>query len=67
MTRSAYVALANALAAMHPEKVRQFTPPLTNAVTEWQWQNSVRAIADVLEADTPGFARDRFIAACEGK
>ena len=59
MTRKDYVALAEALRVVHPDRYKY----LSNLET---WQRAVATIADVLAADNPRFERDRFIKACEG-
>lgn len=61
MTRKDYIAMAHALFATRPRLESD-----EDTICGLQWNQDVRAIADVLQADNDRFRREQFIAACGG-
>lgn len=65
MTRKHYTALARKLYAAKPAVNRRLSDYAIPAGPYCGWWESVRAVADVCEADNDRFDRGRFIKACE--
>ena len=63
MRRGDYILLAAALRSSRPNQ--HFAAENDEAAGAWeQWERDVRAVADALERDAPGFDRDQFLVNC---